>query len=915
MSTWTVARIPRVAFVLASAAIILASTLGTAVPASGASPSSPGPVLAPIGQITPTALGPGVPATNRPVFAQPFRALNPGALRAAKLHAAALASRGSRGPSIAPRTPLAGLFNNLNSPGLSQLTVAPPDSTGAIGPNNYVEMVNQQIGVYDRNLNLISSTDNGTFTGAGASLTVTDPQIQWDGQSGHWLYVALGVATGANMLIFGWSKTSDPSDLANGWCRFGTPRGNLLDDYPKLGHDDHFISVGANVYDDSGGNYTFVTANIFVIGKPATGDASCSVNTVLYVADAAHPLKNADGSTAFTPVPANTADPSALGYIVAAHSPVDGTGSSAPKIMVWHWALVSGAPALVSDGDVGVPTFDIPAPVPQPGTSYTLDSLDARLTQAVAVNDPAAGGAKGIWTQHTVAGPGGRSVVRWYEIMGGAPPTLRQQGDVGSPTDFVFNGAVSPSIDGGSAAVFYNRGGASTLPVIGAQTRSGSTPLGTLDTGELVVGQSSATDLDFTCGYSKPTDPCRWGDYAGASPDPLHSGVVWGSSQVTGSCFIFCGLFAQWQTQNFAVLASTAAPQVLTSITVLPATVSVQNGGTQLFTATGYDQNNNPMSPQPSFTWSVSGGGSINSSGLFAATTVGGPFTVTAASGGLNGTASVSVTAAPQVLTSITVLPATVSVQNGGTQLFTATGYDQNNNPMSPQPSFTWSVSGGGSINSSGLFAATTVGGPFTVTAASGGLNGTASVSVTAAPQVLTSITVLPATVSVQNGGTQLFTATGYDQNNNPMSPQPSFTWSVSGGGSINSSGLFTATTVGGPFTVTAASGGLNGTASVSVTDFSLSRSPASRSIKRGQNTSYNVTITRLNGFAGSVLFTIGGLPSNVTASFTPNPTNGTSVTLRVSTSRSSPTGTYTLQITGTSGGLTHLINVSLSLR
>jgi serine protease AprX len=125
---------------------------------------------------------------------------------------------------------------------------------------------------------------------------------------------------------------------------------------------------------------------------------------------------------------------------------------------------------------------------------------------------------------------------------------------------------------------------------------------------------------------------------------------------------------------------------------------------------------------------------------------------------------------------------------------------------------------------------------------------------------------------------------------------------------------------VGGPFTVTAASGGVNGTASVSVTaapatDFSLSISPASRSIRRGQSTSYTVTITRLNGFAGSVLFTVGGLPSNVTASFTKNPTTGTSVKLNVSTSRSSPTGTYTLQITGTSGGLSHLINVSLTLR
>ena len=216
MSTWSGARVRRVAVSLASTAVLLAGTLGTAVPASGASPGTPGTVLAPIGRLTPTALGSGVPETKHPAFAQPFHTLDADALRAAKLHASAIASRGSRGPSIAPHAPLAGLFNNLNSPGLNQLTVTPPDSTGAIGPNNYVEMVNQEIGVYDRDLKLISSTDNGTFTGAGAGLTVTDPQIQYDPQSGHWLYVALGVAQGANLLIFGWSKTSDPSDLANG---------------------------------------------------------------------------------------------------------------------------------------------------------------------------------------------------------------------------------------------------------------------------------------------------------------------------------------------------------------------------------------------------------------------------------------------------------------------------------------------------------------------------------------------------------------------------------------------------------------------------------------------------------------------------------------------------------------------------
>jgi len=615
MSTWTVSRAGRAAVVL-PIAILVASTLAITPSALAAGPASSASILAPIGHITPTALAHGAATSNHPVFAQPFRALDEGALRAAKLHAAAIASRGNRGPIRAPQTPLAGFFNNLDRPGLNQLTVAPPDSTGAIGPNNYVEMVNQQIGVYDRNLNLLASSDNGAFMGAG-SLSVTDPQIQWDPQGGHWLYAALGVATGDNMLLFGWSKTPDPTALTTGWCLFGTPRGKFLDDYPKLGHDNDFMIIGSNVYDDST-NFTFVTANIFAIQKPQPGDTSCSVNTIAYVADAANPLHNADGSTAFTPVPANTVDSSGLGYVVAAHSPVDGVGTSAPKIMVWHWVLSGGQPSLVADGDVAISTFGVPAPVPQAGTADVLDTLDARLTQAVAVNDATAGGAKGIWTQHTIAGPGGRSIVRWYEILGGSPPTLRQQGDVGSPTDYVWNGAVSPSIGGDSAAVVYNRGGGSTLPVIAAQTRTSSTPLGTLDAGELVIAQSSATDLDFTCGYSKPTDPCRWGDYAGATPDPVNPGVVWGSSQITGPCYIFCGLFAQWQTQNFAVVASTGASPTPPGAPALNAPTA-GNGSVSL-------------------TWSApgsNGGGTITDYAVYRSTTSGGETQLTTTGGAL----------------------------------------------------------------------------------------------------------------------------------------------------------------------------------------------------------------------------------------------------------------------------------------
>ena len=98
-----------------------------------------------------------------------------------------------------------------------------------------------------------------------------------------------------------------------------------------------------------------------------------------------------------------------------------------------------------------------------------------------------------------------------------------------------------------------------------------------------------------------------------------------------------------------------------------------------------------------------------------------------------------------------------------------------------------------------------------------GNLTVTSSVTVTVNP-TLTSVVVSPASATVAAAATQQFTASARDQFATNLTTQPSFTWSVSGGGTISASGLFTAgTTAGGPFTVSAASGSVSGTASVTV--------------------------------------------------------------------------------------------------
>ena len=100
-------------------------------------------------------------------------------------------------------------------------------------------------------------------------------------------------------------------------------------------------------------------------------------------------------------------------------------------------------------------------------------------------------------------------------------------------------------------------------------------------------------------------------------------------------------------------------------------------------------------------------------------------------------TSSVTITV-NQTLTALAVSPASANVATGATQQFTATATDQFAANLIALPTVTWSVSGGGTISTSGLFTAgNTAGGPFTVTATSSGKSGIANFSVTAGINIL----------------------------------------------------------------------------------------------------------------------------------------------------------------------------------
>ncbi len=97
---------------------------------------------------------------------------------------------------------------------------------------------------------------------------------------------------------------------------------------------------------------------------------------------------------------------------------------------------------------------------------------------------------------------------------------------------------------------------------------------------------------------------------------------------------------------------------------------------------------------------------------------------------------------------------------------------------------------------------------------------------------------------------------------------------------------------------------------------FSISGSPSSQNLTIGGSTSYTVTIGSVDGFSGSVALSFSGLPSHASGSFSPSTVTGGAgaSTLNIATATNTPSGNYTLTLTGVSGSLTNSTTVTLVL-
>jgi hypothetical protein len=538
----------RVAMGLVSTAFALALTVSPTWAGSGNKTTAKGKATSPSSLALSTAGSLRQSHGGPPAAPLGFLPLHPREFALAKAAANVRAGVGvnahkpPRGGGGAPTvSSFANVIPSFNGTYQTQLT--PPDTTGAIGPDRYIETVNTKYAIFSRTGAQINSGSLSALTGISTGLfgySLSDPQMMWDGKTQRFYYVAVyydSLFLSDNGLAIGWSKTATPSSSSD-FCRYAISFGEELPDYPKLGDSEDFLLAGYNQFGFFATSYdgsSFLTLN-----KPPAGSA-CAPTTAFDVRTPGV-LHNGDGSLAATPVPASLVDDSTdAGYVVA-NADLSVT-PSADFVSVYKVTTGgvngSGIPLPTFSGvtSVQVASYSMPSSAPQKSSAYLLDTLDGRFEAAVAAVDPNQGtGTVAVWTAHAVLGAPGATGAeeRWYEIDPNAG-TVFQLGSVSSSSLFVWNGAVSPDRNGtigafgGSMAMSVSTSSGADYPAIQFVTKVGAGAQSALKN----LVQATGPNVDFSC---SDTSACRWGDYSGASPDPAPSataGKVWLANQYT----------------------------------------------------------------------------------------------------------------------------------------------------------------------------------------------------------------------------------------------------------------------------------------------------------------------------------------------------------------------------------------------
>ena len=412
----------------------------------------------------------------------------------------------------------------LNSwEGIDELSqgASPPDPSGAVGLNHYVQMVNTAMQVFDKNgKSLYGPTSlSSVFPGSDNE---GDPIVLYDQFADRWL-ISQFQASGNKMLI-AISKTNDP---LGGWYYYDYDF-DQFPDYPKFSiwSDGYYMTANMEVQN----------AVCFERDKMLLGDPSARVVALTF------PDLETNGF--FSALPAHVNGKS------LPHNPInffyfqdDGWAYGNDRIKIWEmtvdWKNPSSSQIILKQ-ELEVAPFnsefdDNWNDIIQPGTPKKLDAVPGAFMYMAHYRS--FGTYNSVTLCHTVdvdLSSSIRSGIRWYELQEEEGIwKINQQSTYGPDTDNRWMGSIAMDIQG-NIGLGYSVSSSTTFPSLRFTGRKNNDPLS-----QMTISESNAF-----IGTGSQINTNRYGDYSQMTLDPSDGLTFWYTGEFMGESGWKTGIFS-----------------------------------------------------------------------------------------------------------------------------------------------------------------------------------------------------------------------------------------------------------------------------------------------------------------------------------------------------------------------------------
>ncbi len=444
----------------------------------------------------------------------------------------------------------------------------PPDTNGAVGPTQYVQMVNSVMSVYNKGGTRLTGPIQinslwANMPGQCQANNNGDPVVVYDQLADRWMISQFAVPTGDYHECIAVSKTPDATGA---YYIYDFPLSTTKwQDYPHFGvwPDAYYMTM--HQFTPDGSAYVGQAAWAFerdrmLKGQPAQliyfdlGTLPAPFNTGF----GGQLPSNLDG---FTLPPAG-----APNYFVEVADATEFAPNPA-ALRIWKFHVDWNTPANSSFGIAGMPNFVVPVAdfarpnctvsaggcVPQLGSAGQLDVIGDRLMyraayrnfgdhESIVINHTAVSNA--VNGQVTQVGP------RWYEVRDpGGTPIIFQQSTLGpsGPTDLLYRWMGSIAMDrAGDMAIGYSTSSSASFPSIAYSGRLAGDPLNTLAQGEAQMFAGTGPQHNEVFIPFSPTGFGRWGDYTDMTVDPVDDCTFWYTNEYYSSTDAPAGI---WHTR------------------------------------------------------------------------------------------------------------------------------------------------------------------------------------------------------------------------------------------------------------------------------------------------------------------------------------------------------------------------------